>query len=284
MRGPGFNWSWPYPIDEVVRIPISEIQKVTSTTGWYFTTPDQEFNNVEPPAGPSLNPAQDGYVITGDTNIIHGKVTLHYRIEDPIRFVFEFKNASNAVQSSLDNALIYVAAQYKVDDVLRHDRTGFQERVQARVAFLVGQQKLGITIDQCRVDTVPPRQVKAAFERVNNALSARDKARNDALSYSNQIVSRAESEAVNRTSSAQTERVRLVETVRAEAERFTNSLPQYRRNAGLFTSLQLNETLGRVLTNVEAKWYLPERSDGKSQELRLLLSREPLKPASAQNQ
>jgi hypothetical protein len=36
--------------------------------------------------------------------------------------------------------------------------------------------------------------------------------------------------------------------------------------------------MGRVLTNVSEKIYLPDRADGKSRELRLLLNREPLKP------
>ena len=36
LLGPGLHWSLPYPIDEVVRIPYSEIQQVKSTVGWCF--------------------------------------------------------------------------------------------------------------------------------------------------------------------------------------------------------------------------------------------------------
>jgi hypothetical protein len=56
LLGAGLHWSFPYPIDEVVKIPITEIQKVTSTVGWYFTTPEQELSGEELPAGASLNP------------------------------------------------------------------------------------------------------------------------------------------------------------------------------------------------------------------------------------
>src|SRR5580704_13343553 len=35
-------WSFPYPIDEVVRIPIAEVQHVNSSVGWYGMTHDQE--------------------------------------------------------------------------------------------------------------------------------------------------------------------------------------------------------------------------------------------------
>ncbi|MGH7991126.1 MAG: SPFH domain-containing protein, partial [Limisphaerales bacterium] len=106
---PGLHWSFPYPIDEVVRIPISEIQKVASNNGWYFTTPEQELSGEELPAGPSLNPAIDGYVITADRNIIHTRATLYYQVDKPIQYIFDFTSASNAIQNALDNALLYTA-------------------------------------------------------------------------------------------------------------------------------------------------------------------------------
>jgi hypothetical protein len=42
------------------------------------------------------------------------------------------------------------------------------------------------------------------------------------------------------------------------------------------------EVMARVLTNVQDKFYIPERSDGKTRELRLLLNREPPRPQGAQ--
>src|SRR4051794_11088348 len=35
LLGPGFHFAFPRPIDEVERIPITEIQTATSTVGWY---------------------------------------------------------------------------------------------------------------------------------------------------------------------------------------------------------------------------------------------------------
>src|SRR5579862_6304957 len=47
LLGPGFHLSFPYPIDEHIKVPISAIQKVTSTVGWYATTPEQELAGTE---------------------------------------------------------------------------------------------------------------------------------------------------------------------------------------------------------------------------------------------
>src|SRR5450631_1425689 len=145
----GLHWSLPYPIDEVVKIPIAEIQKVTSNNGWYLTTPEAELSGMEMPAGQSLNPAVDGYLITADRNIIHSRATLSYHIEDPVRFAFGFASASNAVQNALNNALLYTAAKFSVDDILTRDVAGFREAVLQRVTELAEQQQLGIGVDQC---------------------------------------------------------------------------------------------------------------------------------------
>jgi membrane protease subunit HflK len=280
LLGAGPHWAFPYPIDEVVHIPITELQQVKSTTGWYFTTPEMEASKTEPYPGPSLNPAQDGYTITGDGNIIHTRATLYYRIEDPIQYEFNFVNASNAVQNALDNALLYASARYKVDDVLTRDQTGFREAVQSRVIAQLEKQKMGIVVEQCQVESRPPRQLKQALDQVLTAVSTRDKVHNDALSYENQTLSKAGAEAASRTNAAETERVRLVESVKAEARQFTELLPSYKSNSTLFVNMLLTQKIGQVLTNVQDKIYLPGRSDGKPRELRLQLSREPQKPAT----
>jgi len=49
LLGAGLHWSLPYPIDEVVRIPITEIQKVSSTIGWYLTSPEMELAGTRRP-------------------------------------------------------------------------------------------------------------------------------------------------------------------------------------------------------------------------------------------
>ena len=277
LLGPGkLHWSMPYPIEEVVKVNISGIQTVESTTGWYAETPEQRLANIEPPApaGTPLNPLVDGYVLTADDNIIHSRATLTYRISAPLRYVFGFVNASNAVQDALDNALLWAASQFRVDDVLRHDVAGFQEAVRRRALQLIQQQDLGITVEQCVVQSVRPRQLKDAFDQVNSADEARGKAVIAAHAAENQITNQASADARSIVALAQVESDQLVKDLAAQAERFKDILPQYQRAPGLFTQQQLSETLGRVLTNVEDKILVAEGADGKPRELRLLFNRE----------
>jgi membrane protease subunit HflK len=277
----GLHWSLPYPIDEVVRIPITEIQKVTSNNGWYLTTPEAELSEVELPAGASLNPAVDGYALTADRNIIHTRATLYYHIEDPIRFVFDFESASNTVQNALNNALLFTAARYKVDDILINKKAEFHDDVLQRVSELTERAQLGIQIDQIEVQSIPPRQLKSVFDQVTTARENRNKALLDAHSYENQVLNQSGAQATSVTNAAAAERARYVDSITAEAKRFNDLLPQYRANPNLFAQMTFVQAMGQVFTNVQDKIYLPQRADGKPRELRLQLNREPPQPKPA---
>lgn len=281
LLGPGLHWAFPQPIDEVVKIPFSEIQTVKSTVGWYAVTPEQEASGEEPPPSPSLNPGVDGYVITADGYIIHSRATLYYRVEDPIKYQFDFTGASNAVQNALDNSLIYAASRFTVDDVLTRQVTKFRETVQAHVTTLLQNQNLGIVVEQCEVKSIPPRILKPAFDAVAAALSSAENTRNSALSEANRILGKATVDAATITNAAQNDRVRLVTSIKAEADRFDKILPEYKANPRLIANILLSQKIAQVLTNVQDKIYLPERADGEKRELRLQLSREPQgKPAA----
>jgi membrane protease subunit HflK len=288
LLGSGLHWSFPYPVDEVVKIPISAIQKVTSNNGWYFTTHEQEVLEASGVdigmGGPSLNPASDGYVLTADTNIIHLRATLSYHVKDPqvaifgfageTNFAYGLAGVSNAVLNALDNSLLYTAARFNVDDILTADIAGFQDAVKLRVSNLVDQEQLGISVDECNVDRISPRQLRNEFNQVTIATQNRKKLIIDANSYTNQVLSTATAQSSTIINQARLASANYVTNVVAEAKRFTDLLPQYQSNPGLYKQQALMLTLGQVL-NTSEKWFQPTSPTGEPTELRLQLNREP---------
>ena len=275
LLGAGLHWAWPYPIDEVVRIPFSAIQKVTSDNGWYFTTPEQELSGEELPAGADLNPAIDGYALTSDTNIIHVRATLNYEVADPLRYTFDFSDASNAVLNALDDAVLYSAAKFSADDALINQPAQFQDTIQERVTELAEQENLGIKVDLVTVESKPPRQLADIFAQVSIARENRGKMLYDAHTYENQVTNNAIAEAAGVINLAQSAKFNYVTNLVADANRFQQLLPAYEKDPGLFQQQTFMQMLGPALTNVQDKWYLPSRADGKTRELRLMLNREP---------
>jgi membrane protease subunit HflK len=277
---PGPHWAFPYPIDEVVQIPIGQVQTVTSSVGWYATTEQAELTNTEPGPGDSLNPSTDGYTLTADGNIMHVRAKLRYRISEPIKYAFKFVETTNLVHNALNNAILHASAQYKVDSALRHDRAGFKEKVLQRLQKLIALGDLGVSVDVIEVNAIAPRQVKDAFDAVYGAELDLSKIVNAAQGYTNQILAKAKGEADAIINGGMADRTRLIQSLQSDAQSFSNQLPSYLDNPNLFRERRLTEVMLRITTNGQEKWFLPDRMDGKERELRLLLNPEPKTPKS----
>ena len=88
VYSPDWYWNWPYPVTEIVRIPGPEsIQTLTTESFWFFMQPGKK---ISPDSYENmLTPGKDGYLLTGDSNIVHGAWRMYYHIEDPVTY---FKN------------------------------------------------------------------------------------------------------------------------------------------------------------------------------------------------
>lgn len=273
LLGPGLHWSWPYPIDEKVFIPISEIQSVTSSVGWYFENPD----GTPSQPGPSLNPAVDGYAVTGDGNIIHVRVSLDYRITDPISYVLNFGNAKQIVTNVLDNAVLGAAAQFTVDNAVRLERSAFKDKVVQIFNRTAAQQKLGIAVESSKLESIAPRQVNDVFNAVTAAEQESSTTNNAARSAAATLLSTALSESNSIVNTATSARAKLLSSIAADANTFKGRVESYERNPQLFTQLELTEVWRKILLNADDKFLQlnTEADGGKPYELRLQLNRLP---------
>lgn len=277
VKEPGIHFGWPYPIDEVIRIPVQRVLTVRTNRHWYrLTTEEQQAKDAGqplPPPRPFLIPFVDGYTLTGDANIIHSRWELRYQITDPVRWalVFGEDRVKQFLTSALESAVVHVSAHFEADKALRTDVNAFREQVQTEVSRLAREQKLACDVQ--RVDLVevsPPRQVKPAFDAVIEAEQDRSRLVSEAQSYASQTVAAAEGQASKTVAAAQARRTRLVRSAAADVETFRRLLPSYRANPSLVKRQLWLETVGRVLENVDEKVLV---DPGK--ELRIEVGRDP---------
>ena len=274
---PGLHFAFPYPIDEIVRIPVGLSQTVQSTIGWYATTPELEAKNQEPPARDALTPGADGYLITSDGNILHCRATLKYRITDPVRHAFRFREMKSILQNALNNALLHGASEFTADAALYRRKIEFKEAVIEHLSERIRSQELGITLDPLDIQVAAPLSVRPAFEAVLAAEQERSQRINEAQADAGQTIlkSAGESNAVHSASLAASNQ--MVLAVAAEAQFFSAQRQHFEANPKLVSQRLITETLERVFTNAQDKFILPAGHPGVARELRLQLNREPVR-------
>lgn len=114
LLGPGLKWVFPYPIDEIIRLPVQKKINVGLNLFWYYVKPGEEMKEAAGEktfAPPMLNPLIDGYCLVrgerqsatatvtkggsmaltagSDYNILHSRWVITYQITNPESF---FKN------------------------------------------------------------------------------------------------------------------------------------------------------------------------------------------------
>lgn len=277
---PGPKLAWPYPIDEFIKIPMSRLQQVSSTVGWYQTSVSAEATGQEPPIEAFLHPVRDGYTLTGDTNIVHVRASFSYRITDPARYVFAFENTPALLTNALNNAIHYASARSSVSSLLQTGLAEFKDKIRERLSELIQQQRLGVTVDSITANIIPPRRVREFFEQVLTARNAADAARSDANGVAIQTLQDAKSVASGIVFEAERERENEVKRVLDESKRFLSLLPDYERSSELFRKRYLSELYTRAGPLLQDKLFLTDPQGSQKTELRILLNRDERLPNS----
>jgi membrane protease subunit HflK len=215
LLGPGLHWILPYPIDEIVKIPVETQVNLPIDSFWYFLTQSEILSGQMRPVRPDqpLKPLQDGYCITrgesqdeaigdfagSDYNIVHSKWQLTYQIDDPERFfintyIEDVKPGDiyfNVITESIgpllrnlfEDSVVTALVSYTIDEAISS-----QDRIPKHVERLL-QEKLDKIESGIKVVSVQltnsecPRQVKTAFEASTRASQQSEKEITNARTY-----------------------------------------------------------------------------------------------------
>lgn len=213
---PGLQWVWPYPIEEIVRIPVGKKTNLVLESLWYYERPGDKLPGgpkAKQYFGPTLNPLVDGYCLTrgekqetsaGETdyNIAHTKWQLTYQITNPELFFkntyvnFENieagQNYADVIEESikpmlealLADAVVSTVVHYTIDDVLFRQIGTITDHVKRSMQQRLNQVDSGITVISIQLDDqVPPRQVADAFWASIQAANTRETIIKAAQSY-----------------------------------------------------------------------------------------------------
>ena len=219
---PGLNYAIPWPIESVTTPRVTRINRVDVG---FRAAPDAQ-PGVRPIAQRDVLP--ESLMLTGDENIIDIDFAVFWQIREAAEFLFETRNPEETVKSAAESVMREVIGRTQIQAALTDARTQIEADVLRGIQGLLDQYRAGIQVTQVQMQKVdPPAAVVDAFRDVQRANADRERVRNEAESFRNDIIPRARGEAERMVAEAQGFRDSQTARARGEAGRFTAVLGAY---------------------------------------------------------
>lgn len=250
----GLNWKLPFPIETVEIVNVDEVREVTNKTS----------------------------MLTQDENIVGVSLEAQYKIGDAQEYIFNVRDPDKTVKDAMESALREIVGKSTIDFVLFEGRAQISTATRLLLQEILDSYQSGIFIQKVNLEkSLPPDQVKEAFDDAIKSREDYDRYIKEAEAYANSILPQARGEAARFLQEADAYRDRAIANSEGEAKRFLKLLTEYQKAPAVTRErlyLEAVESVyansSKVLMDVEGGnniMYLPldqimkQRADSNSQ-------------------
>jgi membrane protease subunit HflK len=218
---PGLHWNPPL-IDEVIPVNVTRVY-------------DRSFSNT---------------MLTEDDNIVDITMTVQYVITDARKFILEVEDPEVSLQEAAESAIRHVVGGSRMDDVISTGREILAQEAHQRLQTYIDNYGTGILISQVNIaQSLPPQQVRAAFDDVIKAREDNQSYQNEARRYANQIVPEARGQARRALEEANAYKEQVIANAQGEASRFEQVLVEYNKAPEVTRERMYIDTLQHVMSS-----------------------------------
>lgn len=210
LLSPGWHWSFPYPIDQVLTV-ATQRERLVPASFMFQITEEDKIRGIRRAFQAPLSPLRDNYLITGDVNILHAKIVGRYRVADPVAYIAHVHDAApgdeyppefEIMSDILQHAAIRTAAGLGVNDIYGAGQRDFLNLVAENARRTLADldragQSLGIELiaviagQESGLEAIlPPRQVQQEFDNVLSAEQQKIKAISEADGKASELLNR----------------------------------------------------------------------------------------------
>jgi membrane protease subunit HflK len=175
--GPGLHFMLPAGIESVRRVPTERVLKeefgfATATTvageRTQYVADKKSFKEVS-------------LMLTGDLNVIDVQWIVQYRIEEPVRYLFQVRDSRQTIRDVAEAVMRRVVGNRLGSDVLTVGRVAVSTEVKVEMQKILSAYETGVRLVTVELqDVTPPDTVKPAFNEVNEARQDRERTINQA--------------------------------------------------------------------------------------------------------
>jgi len=234
--GAGFNWRMPYPIQRQELVFVTQIRSV-----------DVGRENIVKSTG-----LRESAMLTEDENILEIKFAVQYRLTDARAYLFETKNPTDTVVQAAETAVREVVGKMKMDAAMSDERDQIGPRIRVIMQHILDQYKVGIEVVGINLQqggVRPPEQVQSAFDDVLKAGQERERAKNEAEAYANDVVPRAVGAASRLKQEADGYKSRIVAQAQGDAQRFKSLVTEYQKAPQVMRDRMYIDAMQQIYSN-----------------------------------
>ena len=257
QKYPGMHYTLPRPFDEVVRVNVKKVYeleiKELHARGGTASFPME-----------TINPTQEGYVLTGDRNVVQVDMVARYLVSDPVAFALHQAQPEEVLKSSIMAATVQTMGEVEVDMVLSEGRAGFIVQVVQRTQKRLDQAGSGIELVSIEVtDLTPPAQVKEEFEKVQAAFIDMQTQVTDAKRARELEVPKTQAEKNKTLRETQGYAAELLAQARGDVAVWKDLYQEYRQNPRVVKDRLYFEGVEAAMTKASRR-FVPPPVNGKS--------------------
>lgn len=240
---PGLKYRFPWPVQTVDIVDVTQERRI-------------EIGFRDPTGGRAYDSSavqdrlDESLMLTGDENIIDIDFVVLWRIGNARHYLYEIRDPEDTVKKVAESAMREAIGRTQIQPALTEARGQIQSDTRALMQKMLDEYQSGITINNVQLQKVdPPAPVIDAFNEVQRARADRERLRNEAEAYRNDIIPKARGEAERLRQQAEAYKGQVVNRSEGDAERFKAVYGEYKNARDVTAERLYLETLETVLGN-----------------------------------
>lgn len=230
---PGLGWRAPWPIQDIQKVDVSVTRRLAL---------GQQASGGEGD-GESL-------MLTGDENIIDIDFVVLWRVADAGKYLFKIRDPETTLRKVAESAMREIIGRTEIQKALTEGRGDIETRTKELMQKILDEYQAGMIVSSVQLQKVaPPEPVVDAFDDVQRARSDKERARNEAETYANDVVPKARGEAQKKIQDAEAYKKSVLSKAQGEAQRFLSVLAAYREAKDVTQKRLYLETMEEILKN-----------------------------------
>ncbi|MGB1863930.1 MAG: FtsH protease activity modulator HflK [Candidatus Puniceispirillum sp.] len=248
---PGLHYHIPFPIETVLTPEVTRDNRI-----------EIGFRDVGGSSSTRRDIADESQMITGDENIVDIDFVVFWRVSDAGQYLFNLAEPDDTIKVAAEAVMREIIGRTAIQTALTEGRQEIQVQARQQLQDLLNEYGAGVRVRDVQLLAVdPPADVIDAFNEVQRARQDRDRLKNEAEAFRNDIVPRARGAAAKLIAEAQAYEAEVVNRATGDASRFDQVYKAYLEDKDVTKERIYIETIEKILGNVE-KIIIDENSSG----------------------